>query len=98
MQGNQFLKKQSVKFEKEEKRNDKAWKDFTPKKRKRMLPDLKITRIHRPRGYVWDKGGKIEESYETSSFLLYSPFISLHIVSKKNKKILPTKHTIKSFV
>ena len=35
MQGNQFLKKQSVKFEKEEKRNDKAWKDFTPKKRKR---------------------------------------------------------------
>ena len=33
MQGNQFLKKQSVKFEKEEKRNDK--KDFTPKKRKR---------------------------------------------------------------
>ena len=50
-----------------------------------MLPDLKITRIHRPRGYVWDKGGKIEESYETSSFLLYSPFISLHIVSKIKK-------------
>ena len=35
MQGNQILKKQSGKFEKEEKRNDKAWKDFTPTKRKR---------------------------------------------------------------